>query len=205
MFSADYDRLVSNLKRRKFTVHAAKDATEAREIGLALIADGSVGFGGSQTVADLGLYEALKAQGNEVYSHTYAPKEEKDAVRRMANGAKWYVASTNALTEDGVLINIDGSGNRVASMIMGPENVLLFIGKNKLAKNIDAGLARIKREACPLNARRLNFKTLPCGITGTCVDCSSEERMCRVTVLTEMRPRLIKSFHLVLIDEAIGW
>ncbi|HOG01806.1 MAG: hypothetical protein BWY35_01468 [Firmicutes bacterium ADurb.Bin248] len=205
MFFQDFDRLARNLERRKFTVHAAADAAEAKRIGLSLIGAGSVGFGGSVTVGELGLYEALKARGNEVFSHTHEPPEKKDEVRRRANGARWYVASANALTEDGVLVNIDGAGNRVASMIMGPENVLLFIGRNKLVRDVAEGIERIKRDACPLNARRLNFDTLPCGRTGKCADCWSDERMCRVTSMIEMKPRLIKSFHLVLIDEEIGW
>jgi len=205
MFSQDFNQLARNLKRRQFTVHAAANAAEAREIGLSLIGSGSVGFGGSVTVAELGLYEALKARGNELFSHTYEPPEKQDEVRRKSNGAQWYVASSNAITKDGVLVNIDGAGNRVASMIMGPENVLLFTGKNKLVEDVAAGIERIRRDACPLNARRLDFTTLPCGRTGICADCSSDERMCRVTAIIEMRPRLIKSFHLVLIDEEIGW
>lgn len=205
MFSNDDAKLIRSLERRGFTVHLAKDAEEAKAIGLALIGDSPAGFGGSVTAGELGIYEALKSRGNEVYSHTYVPAEEKDAVRMKASRAKWYVASTNAITEDGVLVNIDGSGNRVASMICGPENVLLFIGKNKLAKDVQAGIERIRRESCPRNARRLHLDTLPCGKTGVCTDCSSRERMCRVTTIMEYVPRLIKSFHLMLIDMEIGW
>ncbi len=205
MFSRDDEKLKAKLERRGFAVHFAADAGEAKEIGLALIGEGSAGFGGSVTTGEMGLYETLKARGNEVFSHTYVPAAEKDAVRRKASGAKWYLASTNALTEDGALVNIDGAGNRVASMLMGPENVLLFIGKNKLVPDVEAGIERIKRDCCPKNARRLHFDSLPCGKTGACADCWSSERMCRVTTIIEFVPRLIKSFHLVLIDREIGW
>lgn len=205
MFSRDDEAFARKLERRGFTVHFAANADEAKQTGMALIGNGSVGFGGSVSVQELGLYDALRMQGNELYSHTYAPAGEKDAVRRKANGAKWYVASTNAITEEGVLLNIDGSGNRVASMAMGPENVLLFIGKNKLAANLEAGLERIKSVACPQNARRLHLDTLPCGKTGKCGDCASKERMCRVTLITEYAPRLFKSYHLVLVEQELGW
>lgn len=205
MFSNDNDKLLHNLERRGFTAHFVENAAKAKQLCFALVGSDSVGFGGSVTAVELGLYNTLKEMGNEVYSHTYVPAEEKDAVRLKANRAKWYIASTNAITEDGILVNIDGSGNRVSSMICGPENVLLVIGKNKLVRDVQAGIERTKRETCPKNARRLHLDTLPCGITGVCADCASKERMCRVTVIMEYAPRLIKSFHLVLIDETIGW
>lgn len=205
MFCENYENLTRALTRRGFTVHYAKDAAQAKSVGLALIGNGSVGFGGSVTLGELKLYDTLKAQGNEVYSHTYAPPEEKDAVRLKASRAQWFVASTNAITADGRLVNIDGTGNRVASMIIGPENVLLFIGKNKYAPTVEAGIERTKRVTCPQNAQRLHLDTLPCGRTGKCADCSSPQRMCNVTTIMEGKPRLIKSFHLILIDEEIGW
>ena len=103
------------------------------------------------------------------------------------------------------MVNIDGTGNRVASMIIGPEKVMLFIGKNKFVDGgLDDGIARIKRETCPPNARRLKLDKLPCGITGLCADCNNEQRMCRVTTIIEYPTRAIKEFHLVLIDEELG-
>ena len=205
MFSKDNDKLQKALERRLFHVHFAANAAEARELGLSLIGSGSAGFGGSVTVAELGIYDALKARGNAVYSHSHAPAGEKDAVRKLSSGADWFLASANALTSDGMLVNIDGTGNRVANMIMGPERVIAFIGKNKLVSSVDEGIERTKRVTCPKNAQRLGFSTLPCGQTGKCADCSSPERMCRVITVTQFVPRLIKEFHVVLIDEEIGW
>lgn len=205
MFSSDYETLRSALERRRFTVHAAANAGEAVEIGLSLIGNGSAGFGGSVTVKELGFYEALAERGNAVFSHAHCAKEEKDEIRRRAQTADWFIASTNALTRDGKLVNIDGTGNRVTGMIMGPERVMLFVGKNKLVSSVDEGIERTKRVTCPENARRLGLNTLPCGQTGRCADCSSPERMCNVNVITERVPRLIKEFHLVLIDEELGW
>ena len=206
MFCSDFDSLVKRLEHRGFAVHPAANGADALAIGLSFINDGSVGFGGSMTVKELGLYDALASRGNTLYSHWHATTPaDGDEVRKAAATADWYVASTNALLRDGRLVNTDGTGNRVSSMIMGPKNVLLFIGKNKLAEDLDSGIARFKRETCPRNARRLNFNELPCGITGECNDCASDQRMCRVTTIIERVPRAIGSFHLVLIDEEIGW
>ncbi len=206
MFCTDFDKLVANLERRQFVVHPTQNAEEAKSLALSLIGGGSVGFGGSITVKEIGLYDALAARGNPVYSHWHATTPAQGADARVnAARADWYVASSNAILRDGRLVNIDGTGNRVSSMIMGPKNVLLFIGKNKLADHLDAGIARIKREACPRNARRLNLNQLPCGITGQCADCNSPQRMCRVTSILEWVPRAIDSFHLILIDQEIGW
>ena len=154
MFCSNYEALESALTKRGFIVHSVKDAEEARQLAFSLIKkDESVGFGGSVTVQnDLDLYNRLSERGNKVYSHWYASDRSK--AQDDAGKANWYLASTNALLSDGRLVNIDGTGNRVASMIIGPEKVMLFIGKNKFVDGgLDDGIARIKRETCPPNAR----------------------------------------------------
>lgn len=205
MFCSNYEALENALTKRGFIVHSAKDAEEARQLAFSLIKENeSVGFGGSVTVQnDLDLYNRLNGRGNKVYSHWYASDRSK--AQDDAGKADWYLASTNALLSDGRLVNIDGTGNRVASMVIGPEKVMLFIGKNKFVDGgLDDGIARIKRETCPPNARRLKLDKLPCGITGHCADCNNEQRMCRVTTIIEYPTRAIKEFHLVLIDEELG-
>lgn len=205
MFCKDFNALEAALTKRGFTVHAANDKEDALDIALSLIQnEESVGFGGSITVQnDLDLYNRLNARGNKVYSHWYAA--DRKHAQDNAAVADWYLASTNALLSDGRLINIDGTGNRVASMLIGPERVMLFIGKNKYVDGgLDDGIARIKSQACPPNAGRLGLDKLPCGITGKCADCNSEQRMCRVTTIIEYPTRAIKEFHLVLIDEVLG-
>ncbi len=205
MFCSNYEALENTLTRRGFIVHAVKDAEEAKNLALSLIKeDESVGFGGSITVQkDLDLYSLLEQRGNTVYSHWYS--SDRSRTQEEAGKADWYLASTNALLSDGRLVNIDGTGNRVASMLIGPRNVMLFIGKNKYVDgSLDDGIERIKREACPPNARRQHLDKLPCGITGHCADCNSDQRMCRVTTIMEYPTRPIKEFHLVLIDENLG-
>lgn len=205
MFSINNEKLGTELTRRNFTVHFASNSDEAVSIATNLVHDTTVGFGGSATLNQLGLFEKLQENGNTVYWHAKVTADRAYDTRKTAAQAKWYMASSNAITESGILINIDGAGNRVAAMISGPEKVMLFIGKNKLVSNIEAGIERIKSTACPQNARRLNLTTLPCGITGKCVDCSSSERMCNVTTIIERKPNMIKEFHLILIDEELGF
>ena len=203
MFCERYDEFVKALEKRRFIVHSAANAAEAKEIGLSLIGDHSVGFGGSVTVTELGLYEALQNNGNAVFWHWKADDRRKAQVG--AAHADWFVCSTNAITRDGRLVNIDGTGNRVAGMFAGPKKVILFIGKNKLVEGgLDDAIARIKREACPPNARRLGLAT-PCALTGKCVDCASAQRMCKVTSVIEYPPNLLSELHLVLIDENLGY
>ena len=154
MFCERYNDFVKALEKRRFLVHSAANAEEAKDIGLSLIGNGSTGFGGSVTVTQIGLYEALQKNGNAVYWHWKSDSPEK--AQESAAHADWFVCSTNAITRDGRLVNIDGTGNRVAGMFAGPKKVILFIGKNKLVEgSIDDAIARIKRVACPANGRRL--------------------------------------------------
>ncbi len=203
MFTEHYDEFLKALEKRGYRVHSAKDAAEAKEVGLSLIGSSSVGFGGSMTVKSMGLYEALAEKGNPVYWHWKS--EDPQNAQASAAHADWFVASTNAITRDGRLVNIDGTGNRVAGMFAGPKKVILFIGKNKLVEGgVDDAIARIRREACPPNARRLGLGT-PCAATGECADCSVAARMCRVTSVIEYPPRMLAELHLILIDEVLGY
>ncbi|MDD3242639.1 MAG: lactate utilization protein, partial [Eubacteriales bacterium] len=149
----------------------------ARCVVQSIPADASVGIGGSVTVQSLGLWELLQQSGHEVFWHWKASPEQTQTQRDAAVHADVYLASSNAVTLQGELVNIDGSGNRVAAQIYGPERVILLCGRNKLCADIPAAVARIKREACPANARRLGLST-PCALTGRCTDCRSPQRMC---------------------------
>lgn len=203
MFCERYDEFVKALEKRRFLVHSAATAAEAKELGISLIGGGSVGFGGSVTVTELGLYETLQENGNAVYWHWKS--DDPGKAQASAAHADWFVCSTNAVTRDGRLVNIDGTGNRVAGMFAGPKKVILFIGKNKLVEGgLDEAIARIKRVACPANGRRLNTNT-PCTLTGECTDCASPRRMCKITSIIEYPPNLLSELHLVLIDEELGY
>ena len=153
MFCENYDKLVSNLEGRGFTVHSAASGEEAKKLVLELIGDrASVGCGGSMTISSLGLPDALRAQGNPVYFHWDVKPEERAEIFEKAKEADWYLCSTNAITMNAKLINIDGNGNRVAAMFGGPKKVVLVVGKNKLAADLESGMARVKAVACSKNA-----------------------------------------------------
>lgn len=167
----DYDRLLTSLRGRGFLPQLLPNAAQAREAALSILGARSVGFGGSATIQSLGLYEALKARGNEVFWHWYEPPEARIAVERRALQAEAFLTSSNAVLTDGRLVNIDGTGNRVAGLLFGPPLVVVVLGCNKIVDGtVDDAVARIRREGCPGNARRLGLDT-PCARTGRCADC----------------------------------
>ncbi len=203
MENIDYEALVKALKSRRFLPEVFDTAQEAKDAALRIIGSKSVGIGGSATVRDLGLAETLQANGNEVYWHWLAAKEAKQAARDKALAADVYMCSSNALTADGRLVNIDGTGNRAAGLIYGPHEVVVILGKNKIAGSLDEAIERIKRDACPQNARRLGLDT-PCAKTGQCYDCRTEARMCNVTFILEAPTRPVNAFHVLIVKEDLG-
>ena len=154
------------LEGRGFEVYAAPDAAAARDRALSLISpESSVGVGGSMTVRQLGLAEMLESSGHAVWWHWTSP-EERATVMENARHADVYLASANAVTRNGQLVNTDSTGNRVGALLDGPALVILIIGRNKLVDGgLSEALARIRREACPPNAKRLGLNT-PCAHTG---------------------------------------
>lgn len=205
MFCNNYESFKDALEKRGFTVHSAENKDEAREIVLNLVGDAKAGFGGSVTIKELEIKEALDSRGNITNSHNgVLDKTEAELQRRLAKEADYYICSTNAITKDGKLVNIDGMGNRVSAMIYGPKNVILVVGKNKLTNNIDEAIERIHTVSCPKNAARLN-RDLPCRETGKCQDCDSPFRMCNAITILEHKTTGIASFHIVLVDEELGY
>ena len=203
MAEIDYEALVKALKDRRFLPEVYDTAEEAKAAALRIIGDKSVGIGGSATVRDMKLAEALQENGNEVYWHWLAAKEAKQAARDKALNADVYMCSGNALTMDGRLVNIDGTGNRAAGLIYGPHEVVVIVGKNKIVNGLDEAIERIKRDTCPGNARRLGLDT-PCAKTGKCYDCRTAARMCNVTFILEAPTRQVKAFHVLIVKEDLG-
>lgn len=190
------------LKKRGFTVHRAASKEDAARIVLGLIPEGaSIGAGGSMTIRELGLAEALQSSGHAVHWHWLGAGP---AAFPAAHAADVYLCSANAVTRDGQLVNIDGTGNRVAAMIHGPKQVIAVVGVNKL---VDGGypqaLARIKREVCPSNAKRLGLPT-PCGVTGKCDPTACDGGMCNVIAIQE-HPTGKRPYTIVLVEEALGY
>lgn len=165
----------------------------------------TVGFGGSMTVAELGLAEILEEAGKTVLVHGRPGlgREERRVVMQRQLSCDLFFTSTNALTLNGQLVNIDATGNRVGAMVFGPRRVMVVAGANKLADDLDDAMRRIKTWACPANARRLGFKT-PCAETGSCSDCQSPQRICRVTTIIDRVPRAT-DLSVCLINEDLGY
>lgn len=163
----------------------------------------TVAFGGSMTLKELGAFEALTGRGQTVLWHWRVAPEDAALLRRNAMRADVYLSSSNAVIEDGRLLNIDGTGNRVAAMIFGPPRVIVIAGRNKLVADYDSALNRIKTVACPKNAARLNRAT-PCRVTGQCEDCRSRDRMCHFTVAIE-GPSDAAELEVWLVNEDMGY
>lgn len=163
-----------------------------------------IGIGGSQTVAQMGLFAMLLAH-NTVYWHDEKPEDMTVMqTRQAAFRAPVYISSVNAISEQGDIVNIDATGNRVAALSFGPEDVYMVIGKNKIAENYDAAMYRARNIAAPLNAKRLNRNT-PCAIYGNkCFDCKSPERICRNFVVFREKP-VGARYHIILINEDLGY
>lgn len=184
-------KLVESLKKRGFEAEYAATRDDAVRLVLSEAVNAkSVGWGGSETVKELGLREAMVDAGKEIRDHQL----ETDL----------FLLSANAVTIDGRIVNIDGRGNRVAASIAGPKRVVYVIGRNKIVDGgIDAAIARIKRFACAPNCRRLG-KLTPCAETGVCVDCDSPDRICKVTAVFDRKPTGI-SAKVIVVDADLGY
>lgn len=192
------------LVRKGFPVHHAKTLSEAKGIVMSLIPEGaSVGFGGSVTLREMGLYDELKKTGRIPHWH-WMNDEPKPEVFALAAASDVYLTSTNAITADGCLVNIDGTGNRVGAMIAGPKQVIIVAGANKIVNgNTAQAIARIKTVACPQNARRLGLDT-PCARENRCDAANCTRSMCNVTSVIE-RPVAGHKITIVLVDEEAGY
>lgn len=197
-------RTIQALESNGFEVSYHLTQVEAKAALLADIDKGkSVAIGGSKTIFDMGLHEDLIAEGHEVLWHWLVPVEERAAIRDKARLADVYLSSTNAITEQGTLINIDGTGNRLSALIYGHQKVHIIAGVNKIAANHEAAMTRIKEVACPQNAERLGLD-VPCRYTGKCSDCKSKQRMCNATLILEKRLSNTP-VHIYLVNETLGF
>ena len=185
------EKIVDALRARGFEAVAVATRAEALELVLEEAASAaSVGWGGSETLREIGAREALAASGKEIREHR--------------TSADLFLLSANAITADGRIVNIDGNGNRIAASICGPGRVVYVVGRNKIVEGgLDAAVARIRRCACPPNARRLGRRT-PCALTGVCGDCDSPDRMCKVMAVFDRRPTGTPT-RVILVDEDLGY
>ena len=198
---ADMEKTGKNLEGRGFRVHRFATGAEAAEFLVQTLHGTSIGIGGSVTIDTLGVYDRL-CESNEVFWHW---KNHAPETRERAGKAETYLCSANGVSENGEIVNIDGFGNRVAGTIYGPERVFLVVGKNKIAPDLNGAIDRARNIAAPLNARRLNRHT-PCAVgEPRCHDCRSPEKVCGVMTVFFMPPTSIKEFHVILVDEDLGY
>lgn len=193
------------LEGNGFKAYVVPDRVVAKELILNLIPEGSVvGIGGSVTIREIGVIEELERRGFKVVHHwVKVSPEESLELRRKALTSDVYLCSSNAVTLDGKLVNIDALGNRVAAMVFGPKRVIVVVGRNKLVRDVEEGISRAKNVAAVANALRLNYKT-PCTTLGYCVDCKSPERSCNITTIIERKPTAT-DVHVVLVNEDLGF
>ena len=173
------ERLIQNLRRRHFEAFYCPTAEEAVNKALSLMPEGSsVSWGGSMTIRDIGLTQRLKDGDYKVFDREEATTEdEKLSIYRKAFECDFYLASANAMSEDGVLVNIDGNGNRVAAITWGPKKVIFVISLDKVCQDVNSALARARSTASPINAARFDIDT-PCQKDGMCHNCHSPQSIC---------------------------
>jgi L-lactate utilization protein LutB len=200
----------SALEKNNFNVFVAKNTAKAKEFVLENLIPRtgakSVSWGGSVTFVQTGLYDALKDVKSidiiDTYDKSFTPEQSLER-RRRALLTDLYITGTNAVTEDGCLVNLDMIGNRVGAIIFGPKHVLILVGRNKLTADLEDAMNRIKNYAAPVNTMRLDKKT-PCVSTSICADCSSPDRICNTWAITEKcfpKGRIT----VVLINEDLGF
>ena len=161
-------------------------------------------FGGSMTLADIGMLDTLReGHFNLLDRSTANNQDEVLAIYQKSFAADTYFMSTNAITIDGQLVNIDGNGNRVAALIYGPKQVIIMAGMNKVATNVEEAINRVQNFASPANTQRLH-KNTPCNKTGYCHDCQSEDCICSNTVITR-RSGTKDRIKVILIGEVLGY
>lgn len=183
-----------------------KDKASAVSLAMDLMKEGgTVGMGGTETVKELGLLDAVKSAEHLHFIDRDLAKtpEEKKAIFYETIQCDYFLMSSNAITVDGELINIDGNGNRVACLACGPEQVIVLVGMNKVVDDVDSGIARVGIYAAPPNAARLGTRT-PCATLGYCGDCHSQDCMCCQIVVTR-HSRQSGRIKVILIGEELGF
>ena len=194
--------VIKGLESRQMSGYWAADKEEALKLALELIPEGSsVTMGGAMSAHEIGLVEALK-KGN----YNFIDRDEADdprAAMLAAYDADVFLSSANAMTQDGVLVNIDGNANRVSAIAQGPRKVVFIVGMNKVCDDLDGAMKRARNVAAPINAQRFEINT-PCKKTGKCMDCKSPDTICCQFLITrfERHPGRV---HVILVNDALGF
>ena len=195
-------KVIKGLESRNMTGYYAADRAEALKTALSLIPEGSsVTMGGAMSAHEIGLVEALK-NGNYNFIDRDA-YEDKRAAMLAAYDADVFLSSVNAMTEDGVLINIDGNANRVSAIAQGPKKVVFIVGMNKICNDADSAMKRARNVAAPINAQRFGLST-PCSKTGACMDCKSMDTICCQFLITRFSKHPGR-IHVILVNDSLGF
>ncbi len=205
------EKTVKSLIKNQFDAIYCPSQEEAVSHIQSMVKKGTkVGFGGSMTAVELGLVQKLEEKGAVVLNKEMvtpepaplSPEEFLPMVRKLFN-SDLYIASANAVTMDGHILNIDGAGNRVATITIGPGKVVLVAGVNKITRNLDEAHTRLQTVASPKNAKRYNMPN-PCAKTGVCMDCKAPTRICRIYHVMKYKP-IMTDMTVVIVGESLGY
>lgn len=196
--------LVKNLQSRHFEAYYCPNKEEALKKALELIPEGaSVGWGGAMSAQQIGLMDALNAGNyNAIDRDKCNTPEEKEQAAKDSMFADFFLTGANGLSLDGEMVNIDGTGNRVAAIIYGPKAVLVIAGMNKVVDTLEDAVTRARTVAAPMNQQRFGLKN-PCTVTGTCADCKSESCICNQIVITR-HCRPVGRIKFIIVGEDLG-
>ena len=195
-------RVIKGLESRNMKGYYAASKEEALRLALELIPKGSsVTMGGAMSAHEIGLVDALKGPDYRFIDRDACA--DKRAAMLAAYDADVFLSSVNAMTEDGVLVNIDGNANRVSAIAQGPKKVLMIVGMNKVCKDADSAMKRARNVAAPANAQRFGLST-PCAKLGTCMDCKSPDTICCQFLITRYS-RHTDRIHVILVNDSLGF
>lgn len=196
------EKIIKGLESRNMSGYYAADREKALQAALSLIPEGSsVTMGGAMSAHEIGLVDALK-KGN--YNFLDRDKAaDKRAAMLAAYDADVFLSSANAMTDDGILVNIDGNANRVSAICQGPKKVIFIVGMNKVCVDLDSAMKRARNVAAPVNAQRFGLST-PCAKTGKCMDCKSPDTICCQFLITRFS-RHAGRIHVILVNDSLGF
>ena len=195
-------KVIKGLQSRNMTGYYAADRQQALQIALDVIGCGSsVAMGGCMSAHEIGLIDALR-NGDYRYLDRDAATDKRAAMLE-AYDADVFLTSVNAMTEDGILVNIDGNANRVSAICQGPKKVVVIAGMNKICPDVDSAMKRARNVAAPINAQRFGLST-PCAKTGACMDCKSPDTICCQFLITRVS-RHAGRIHVILVNDSLGF
>ena len=195
-------KVIKGLESRNMQGYYASSKEEALLLALSLIPEGSsVTMGGAMSAHEIGLVDALKSGNYNFIDRDAAP--DRRAAMLLAYDADFFLASVNAMTDDGILVNIDGNSNRVSAICHGPKHVIFIVGMNKVCGDLDGAMKRARNVAAPINAQRFGLST-PCAKTGKCMDCKSPDTICCQFLITRFS-RHAGRIHVILVNDNLGF